>query len=359
MEMLRMTQHETFAAPVRRERLPRAAYRGIAAERATAAEKVKKRHLPFDFSPMNSRERRIIHLALRSEPTVRSESAGIGPDRQVIVYPAGHASPPPGPAPARPFRRRAADADSCSFPIRSSRSPRLPAAAASASFASRVADARSIAERILRFRLDTSGSRGRRTSPTCSMRTGDVSTRSLRHFSRHRVRIPPKTSIEISCHGARSCCGFAWSGRFARAPVLAEPGEFTLRAYLNGRLDLPQAEAVRDLIDATTLYQARVAAQQVEGSVSRRIAPLKEQLARADFAARGRHRFRRRRYRRCAAGGDPAPARPDPRGCRATGAKLSPTANSCTTALRSPSSAGRMSARAACSIGCWSRIARS
>ena len=54
---------------------------------------------------------------------------------------------------------------------------------------------------------------------------------------------------------------------------LAEPGEFTLRAYLNGRIDLPQAEAVRDLIDATTLYQARVAAQQVDGSVSRRLRP--------------------------------------------------------------------------------------
>ena len=59
---------------------------------------------------------------------------------------------------------------------------------------------------------------------------------------------------------------------------LAEPGEFTLRAYLNGRIDLPQAEAVRDLIEATTLYQARVAVQQVEGSVSRSLAPAKEQL---------------------------------------------------------------------------------
>ena len=58
----------------------------------------------------------------------------------------------------------------------------------------------------------------------------------------------------------------------------AEPGEFTLRAYVNGRIDLPQAEAVRDLIDATTLYQAKIAAQQVEGSVSRRLAPLKHQL---------------------------------------------------------------------------------
>ena len=48
----------------------------------------------------------------------------------------------------------------------------------------------------------------------------------------------------------------------------AEPGEFTMRAFLNGRIDLTQAEAVRDLIESQTLYQARVAAQQLEGSVS-------------------------------------------------------------------------------------------
>ena len=59
---------------------------------------------------------------------------------------------------------------------------------------------------------------------------------------------------------------------------LAEPGEFTLRAFLNGRVDLPQAEAVRDLIESTTLYQASVAAQQTQGSVSRRLAPVKAQL---------------------------------------------------------------------------------
>jgi tRNA modification GTPase len=84
--------------------------------------------------------------------------------------------------------------------------------------------------------------------------------------------------IEIACHGApvvlRHCLD-----RAARAGArLAEPGEFTLRAFLNGRIDLPQAEAVRDLIDATTLYQARIAAQQTQGSVSRRLAPVKAQL---------------------------------------------------------------------------------
>lgn len=54
----------------------------------TAAEKVKRTKLPFEFSPMTSRERRIIHLALRKEPSVRSESAGVGPHRQVVIYPA-------------------------------------------------------------------------------------------------------------------------------------------------------------------------------------------------------------------------------------------------------------------------------
>jgi tRNA modification GTPase len=84
--------------------------------------------------------------------------------------------------------------------------------------------------------------------------------------------------IEISCHGSPIVLRHALERAVAAGARLAAPGEFTLRAYLNGRIDLPQAEAVRDLIDATTLYQARVAAQQAGGSLSRRIAPLKEQL---------------------------------------------------------------------------------
>jgi tRNA modification GTPase len=84
--------------------------------------------------------------------------------------------------------------------------------------------------------------------------------------------------VEISCHGAPVVLGRAVERACEAGARLAEPGEFTLRAYLNGRIDLPRAEAVRDLIEATTLYQAKVAARQVEGSVSRRIAPLKEQL---------------------------------------------------------------------------------
>jgi tRNA modification GTPase len=51
-----------------------------------------------------------------------------------------------------------------------------------------------------------------------------------------------------------------------------------MRAFLNGRMDLSQAEAVRDIIDATTLYQAQVAARQRAGSLARQIRPIKEQL---------------------------------------------------------------------------------
>ena len=51
-----------------------------------------------------------------------------------------------------------------------------------------------------------------------------------------------------------------------------------MRAFLNGRLDLTQAEAVRDLIDAQTLFQAKVAAQQLEGALSNRLKPIKQKL---------------------------------------------------------------------------------
>lgn len=69
---------------------------------AAAADKVKRTGVPFRFNPMNSRERRVIHLALRNETAVRSESAGSGPGRQVVVYPAGMASLPDDPGSAAP-----------------------------------------------------------------------------------------------------------------------------------------------------------------------------------------------------------------------------------------------------------------
>ena len=98
MEMLRMPSedHSRLSFDANDYRLLRIEELRLSA--VTAAEKVKRTGVPFRFNPMNSRERRVIHLTLRTETAVRSESAGSGPGRQVIVYPAGMASlpePPP------------------------------------------------------------------------------------------------------------------------------------------------------------------------------------------------------------------------------------------------------------------------
>ncbi|MES2390232.1 MAG: tRNA uridine-5-carboxymethylaminomethyl(34) synthesis GTPase MnmE [Acidobacteriota bacterium] len=90
--------------------------------------------------------------------------------------------------------------------------------------------------------------------------------------------------IEIAAHGSPVVLEAILRAALARAAThalsirLAEPGEFTQRAFLSGRIDLTQAEAVHDLIAARTLDQARIAAQQLGGAMSRRVAPAKEQL---------------------------------------------------------------------------------
>src|ERR1019366_6307441 len=84
--------------------------------------------------------------------------------------------------------------------------------------------------------------------------------------------------VEIAAHGSpvlleylvRQCC--------AGGARLAEPGEFTQRAFLAGRIDLTQAEAVGDLIGSSTLEQARVAARQLGGALAKVVAPVKEEL---------------------------------------------------------------------------------
>jgi len=84
--------------------------------------------------------------------------------------------------------------------------------------------------------------------------------------------------IEISAHGSPVVMRHIVELAMARGARLAEPGEFTMRAFLNGRIDLTQAEAVRDLIDSQTLFQAKVAAQQLDGALSHRLQPIKQKL---------------------------------------------------------------------------------
>ena len=84
--------------------------------------------------------------------------------------------------------------------------------------------------------------------------------------------------VEISAHGSPVVLRHIVELSLARGARLVEPGEFTMRAFLNGRLDLTQAEAVRDLIDSQTLFQAKVAAQQLDGALSNRLKPIKQKL---------------------------------------------------------------------------------
>jgi tRNA modification GTPase len=80
--------------------------------------------------------------------------------------------------------------------------------------------------------------------------------------------------IEISAHGSPVVLERTLAAAVTAGARLAEPGEFTLRAYLHGRIDLPQAEAVADLIDAATPLQARAAFDQLQGTLTSAIADI-------------------------------------------------------------------------------------
>lgn len=84
--------------------------------------------------------------------------------------------------------------------------------------------------------------------------------------------------VELSCHGGLLAPARVLSALHAAGARPAAPGEFTRRAVLNGKLDLVQAEAVGDLIDAVAPAQARAALRQLDGGLSRRLAELRHAL---------------------------------------------------------------------------------
>jgi tRNA modification GTPase len=103
--------------------------------------------------------------------------------------------------------------------------------------------------------------------------------------------------VEVSAHGSPVILRAILQGAVSAGARLAEPGEFTLRAYMNGRLDLIQAEAVRDLVDAVTPLQARAAFDQLDGTLTERMRLLDAALfdvsarleASLDFPGEGYH----------------------------------------------------------------------
>lgn len=134
----------------------------------------------------------------------------------------------------------------------------------------------SIAERMVRMARPLGAGRTRFGHMVDT--TGDVLDEVVVTFFAAPNSYTAEDVVEIAMHGSPVLLNYAVEQSLELGARLAEPGEFTERAFLSGRLDLTQAEAVRDLIDASTLHQARIAAQQLGGALSRKIVPLKEQL---------------------------------------------------------------------------------
>ena len=87
-----------------------------------------------------------------------------------------------------------------------------------------------------------------------------------------------ENSVEISCHGSHYILNKVLELLIANGCRMAEPGEFTMRAYLNGKLDLSQAEAVADLIAATNRASHQMAMNQLRGGISTELSRLRDQL---------------------------------------------------------------------------------
>jgi tRNA modification GTPase len=138
-------------------------------------------------------------------------------------------------------------------------------------------EARVIAETMLRLKSQLAPGRaifGELLDPDSSERIDEAVTT---YFAKPHSYTADDV-IEISAHGSPVVLRHIVELATARGARMAEPGEFTMRAFLNGRIDLTQAEAVRDLIESQTLFQAKVAAQQLEGALSKRLQPIKKRL---------------------------------------------------------------------------------
>ena len=138
-------------------------------------------------------------------------------------------------------------------------------------------EARAIAEPLLRLNHALEPGRARFTR-ILEAGTGTVLDEAVVTFFAAPSSYTSEDVVEIAAHGAPVLLDYILRRCVAAGARLAEPGEFTQRAFLAGRLDLTQAEAVHSLIDATTLQQARTAAQQLGGGLSLQLRPVKRRL---------------------------------------------------------------------------------
>jgi tRNA modification GTPase len=107
---------------------------------------------------------------------------------------------------------------------------------------------------------------------------GEAIDEALVTYFRARNSFTGEDVLEISCHGSPVVLRQVLDACLSLGARLAEPGEFSLRALANGRMDLAEAEAIRDLIEARTTASARQAVRQMRGEFSHELQPIKNEL---------------------------------------------------------------------------------
>jgi len=153
------------------------------------------------------------------------------------------------------------------------------------------------AQRVSQSLLEHGGSLEPRRATFRRLTAGSISDHVVATFFPAPASYTGEDVVEISTHGAAVILNAVLAAAMQNGARLAAPGEFTLRAYLNGRIDLPQAEAVADLIDAVTPLQARAAFDQLNGTLTAAIGEIDAELfdvmarleASVDFPEEGYH----------------------------------------------------------------------
>jgi tRNA modification GTPase len=114
--------------------------------------------------------------------------------------------------------------------------------------------------------------------PIINSDTGELIDEALVTYYQEPHSFTGEDVVEFACHGSPVVLAEILRLLLNAGAELAQPGEFTLRAFLNRRLDLTQAEAINDLIHAQTTYQAQLAVRQLRGELSKQIQPIKMAL---------------------------------------------------------------------------------
>jgi tRNA modification GTPase len=130
---------------------------------------------------------------------------------------------------------------------------------------------------LLRLRHELAAGRAR-FGEIVDVASGDVLDEAVTTYFAAPHSYTGEDVVEIAAHGSPVLLDYLVRQACLGGARLAEPGEFTQRAFLAGRIDLTQAEAVGDLIGSSTLEQARVAARQLGGVLAKSVAPVKAEL---------------------------------------------------------------------------------